>query len=393
MTKPVYLDNNATTPIDPRVTESMLPYFQDKFGNASSANHTYGREAEKAVEEARRQVAQLLHCKPKEILFTSGATESNNLAIIGYLFNFICPSQSANESVHFITSTIEHKAVFEVGERLKTWGCEVTFLDPDEYGMIHPEQVEKAIRPNTKLVSIMWANNEIGTINPVEEIAKVCQKNDVLFHVDAAQAVGKIPIDLEKTSIDMLSLSAHKIYGPKGIGALYICERNPSIQITPFTVGGSQEKGIRPGTLNVPGIVGLGKACELCEAEGASDRERIFSLQQKIINTILKECPGARLNGHPKHRLYNNVSFSFGQLSADDFSLGLAGIALSSSSACSTQKGPSYVLQGIGLDNALAQATIRIGLGRFTSEKDVDFALEKIIGMHKKKHVTPNRAL
>tara|TARA_Y100000817_G_C16835270_1_gene535464 strand:+ start:290 stop:1471 length:1182 start_codon:yes stop_codon:yes gene_type:complete len=392
MKMPVYLDNNATTPIDPRVTEVMQPYFNEQFGNASSSSHAYGWNAKKAVKIAREQVAQLIGADSDEIIFTSGATESNNLAILGYLFNFLCPTKITEEVPHFITSAIEHKAVFEVGERLKEWGCEVTFLDPDSLGRISAEQVRAAIRPNTKLISIMWANNEIGTINPIEEISQICQEKGIPFHTDAAQAVGKVGLNVKEMGIDLLSLSAHKIYGPKGIGALYIKRKDPEIKITPFTVGGSQERGIRPGTLNVPGIVGLGMACQILQNEGSQEKERIKSMQSHLIKEVLAHCPGAQLNGHPTERLYNNISFSFSRVHPEDFALGLSGLAISSSSACSSNaSAPSYVLKSIGLSDELALATIRIGLGRFTQQSDLDLALQKIIKMHSNiKHLEPN---
>lgn len=379
MEKPIYLDYNATTPVDPHVLEVMLPYFQSEFGNPSSSSHCYGWDADMAIKEARKKVAQLIHCKTSEVVWTSGATESNNLAIEGVIFPIL---QKGEETPHIITSNIEHKAVLDVCKCLEHRGAEVTYLEVDNMGMISPDAVKNAIQPNTKLISIMTANNEIGTINPINEIAKVAKDHGVLFHTDAAQGLGKIKFDLENTPIDMLSASGHKMYGPKGVGFLFV--RN-GVKLEPLFCGGSQEKGLRPGTLNVPGIVAMGEACSMADTNFESEVTHLTQLRDNFIKDLLDSCPCARLNGHPTQRIYSNVSISFDGLSSDIFALGLSGLAVSSSSACSSgQAQPSYVLKALGHNDKLAKATIRFGIGRFTTENDLKVALNKVRAMIQK---------
>lgn len=373
--KTVYLDYNATTPTDPAVFEEMAPYFTKMFGNASSNNHSFGWEAAAAIKKGRKQVAQLIGAETAQVVFTSGATESNNMAITGAVRADICQG----EKPHVITSAIEHSAVIEVAEMLKEMGVEVTFLPVDQYGQVSAESVREALQPNTRIISIMMANNEIGTINPISEIGRVAKEAGVLFHTDAAQGAGKVPIDVEKMNIDLLSISGHKIYAPKGIGALYVKDHR---RLSRVLGGGSQEMGLRPGTLNVPGIVGLGAACELLTANFAEEKSRIMALRDSIISSIESRIPEARLNGHPTERLYNNISFSFSNLSSDMFALGLSGVAVSSTSACSSgDPKPSHVLKALGHSDQLAKSTIRIGLGRFSTQEDADLIVQKICEM------------
>lgn len=376
MNRPIYLDYNATTPIDPEVLEAMLPFLKEAFGNASSNSHSYGWEASQAVEKARKQVAELIGCKSKNVVWTSGATESNNLAI----FSAIRTSLRLQEKTHLITTLVEHKAVLDVARELESEGCEVTYLEPDSYGQISASKVKSAIKPYTKLISIIMGQNEIGTINPIEEIGQIAKAHQIIFHVDGAQAIGKFPISVDQMNIDLLSASGHKIYAPKGIGFLYVRE---GINLNPLFFGGAQEHGLRPGTLNVPGIVALGKAAEVCLKTMTDEIPRITKLRDQFIKKILESAPNARLNGHQTDRLYSNVSLSFEGLSADVFALGLSGLAVSSGSACS-QGAASYVLAAIGLSDTLARATIRFGIGRFTTEADLNTAAEKVIKMLEK---------
>lgn len=377
--RPIYLDNNATTPIDPRVTEAMLPFLREEFGNPSSKSHAYGWNASAAVEKARRQVAQVVGAQPKEVYFTSGATESNNIAILGLMQKWL------GERPHLITSNVEHKAVLEVCKAAEELGAELTVLSANSEGIITADQVDQAIRPNTKLISLMAANNEIGSLNPLHEIAFVAQRRKVLFHTDAAQGYGKIPLNMHDIGIDLLSLSGHKIYGPKGTGALIINAKNTEAMPKPIFFGGSQESQLRPGTLNVSGLVGLGEAAEICGREMKSEVTKLQAWQEEIIVQVLESVACARLNGPRKHRLCNNVSFSFDKMSADLFALGLSGLALSSGSACNSgDPSSSHVLKAIGHSDALAKATLRIGLGRFTTEQDVATVIQKICALDKK---------
>lgn len=373
MEKPIYLDYNATTPLDPEVVKAMQPYFEGRFGNAASTSHSYGWEADMAVSKARKQVADLLGCKASEIIFTSGATESNNICIQGLARPYLVKRQA----LHVITSKIEHKCVIDCVHALKDWGAEVSCLEPDKDGRIAVDQVLKALRPETRLVSLIYANNEIGSINPIQEIGEALADKDVLFHTDAAQAVGKTPFDIKALKVDFLSSSAQKMYGPKGVGFLYINKDNPKAQLEPILFGGAQEKGLRPGTLNVPGIVGLGKACELFKVNMATEKERLSELQKDFIDKVLKLDESILLNGSREHRLCTNMSFTFPKLKADVFADGLEGLAVSSGSACSLGE-PSYVLKALGHDNNMARKTIRLGIGRFTTKEQLDKAFDRI---------------
>ena len=398
--KPIYLDYNATTPVDSSVFQAMKPYLEAEFGNPESVTHAYGWEAEAAVNLARKQVARLIGAKEKEIFWTSGATESNNMALLGYVrrhLRKLSPQLSpqgldeAHEGrvkgggrPHIITSQVEHKVVLKVCEWLVSEGVEVSFLNVNKYGQVRPEDISQVIRPNTILVSIMAANNEIGSLNSLKEIGHITRERGLIFHTDAAQAVGKSPIDVEAMNIDLLSLSSHKLYGPKGCGALYI-RQNPRVELEPLMFGGRQEGGLRPGTLNVPGIVGLGKACELCHKQMEEESQKLTRFRDHLIQSVLDAVPSAVLNGHPTERLPNNVSFSFRGLSSDLFTLGLYGLACSSTSACSSgEPEASHVLKAIGHDNALARGTLRFGLGRWTTEGDIQTAIDRVIQMAKK---------
>ena len=371
--KCIYLDHNATTPVDPRVLEAMLPYLREHFGNASSKNHPYGWKANEAVEASRGNVAHLLGASPKEILFTSGATEANNLALLG-LF-----AQAPKGKNHLVTQATEHHAVLDSALELGKRGVEVTVLRPDAYGRVSPEQVKKALTERTFLVSIMAANNEVGTLSPLAEIGGLLQQAGVLFHTDAAQAVGKIPIDVERMGIDLLALSAHKFYGPKGVGALYVRSRKPQVKISPLQHGGGQEKGIRPGTLNVPGIVGLGEACRLARDELAAEASRLLALRERLHQGITSRLGGVKLNGHPEARLPGTLNLSFEGVDGAALLVSLPELAVSSGSACTTGSvEPSYVLKAMGVPDSLAVATIRFGLGRYTTEEEVDTAALRV---------------
>lgn len=378
MNKPIYFDYNATTPTDPLVLEAMLPYFTMDFGNPSSNSHEYGWEASRKVTHSRKTLADMLGAQSKEIVFTSGATESNNLAILGYMQNFL------NMPSHVIASAVEHKAVLDVLKHLENQGVEVTYLRVNSYGQVSTNDVEQAIKPHTRLISIMIANNEIGSINPIADIGYIAKKQGIAFHTDAAQAFGKIPIDVNIMGIDLLSISGHKIYGPKGVGALYVRSQNPKILLHSQQFGGGQEWGLRPGTLNVPGIVGLAKAAELMMHFHDQEARRLRHWQKKIIKEILNNVKGSQLNGHPIERIYNNISFSFSNLQADLLSLGFKGLAISSGSACSSAEAqPSHVLKAIGHSDALARSTLRLGLGRSTTEKDINFCIQNILQISK----------
>jgi len=375
----IYLDYHATTPVDPEVFKTMTPYFTEIFGNASSRNHELGWTAEAAVEKARKQVARLIKASEKEVIFTSGATESNNLAILGVAELY------REKGNHIITNTIEHKAILDTCHYLEKKGYEVTYLPVNQYGQVDPEQVRAAIRPTTILVSIMTANNEIGTINPITEIGKICKEKGVLFHTDAVQAAGKLPLDVEKMGVDLLSLSAHKMYGPKGVGALYVRRKNPRVRLAAQVHGGGHERGMRSGTLNVPGIVGMGKAAEIAEQLMESDERRIRALRDKMWAAFQKELDEIYLNGHPTERLYNNLNVSFAYTEGESLMMGMKEIAVSSGSACtSASLEPSYVLKEIGVTSDLAHTSLRFGLGRFTTEGEVDYAIAKVIATVKK---------
>ncbi|MDE0907410.1 MAG: IscS subfamily cysteine desulfurase [SAR324 cluster bacterium] len=373
MELPIYLDYNATTPTDPRVVEAMLPYFTEIYGNAASRNHSFGWTAEKAVASARDMLGSLIGTSGKEIVFTSGATESNNIAILG------AADFHKDKGRHIISSPIEHKAVIDPYHYLEQQGYEVTFLDVDQHGCISLEQLEQTIRPDTILVSLMGGNNEIGTVNPLEEIGRITRKHGVLFHTDATQAYGKIPLDVERMNIDLLSMSAHKMYGPKGIGALYVRRKKPRVRLSPIVFGGGHERGMRSGTLNVTGIVGFGKAAELCAEEMASEAERLIGLRQRLYEKLTTELDYVFLNGHPTDRLPNNLNLSFGYVEGESLIMGIGDIAVSSGSACtSASLEPSYVLRSLGVGDDLAHSSIRFGFGRFTTVEEIDYTAEQV---------------
>ena len=370
---PIYLDHNATTPMDPRVLEAMLPYFVENFGNAASRNHSFGWQAEEAVDYAREQIAQLIGADPKEIIITSGATEGDNLGIKGVFEMY------ASKGNHIITCTTEHKAVLDTCKHLEKLGAEVTYLEVQPDGLIDLKQLEAAMRPTTILVAIMYANNEIGVIQPVKEISAIAKKHGALFFTDAVQAVGKIPVDVNADGIDLMAFTAHKIYGPKGVGALYVRRKNPRVKVTAQLDGGGHERGMRSGTLNVPGIVGFGKACELARLEMASDTERISKLRNKLENA-LKQIDESYVNGNPAHRLPHVSNISFKYVEGEGLMMGFnKDIALSSGSACtSASLEPSYVLKALGLGDDLAHSSLRFGLGRYTTEEQIDFTIKAV---------------
>jgi len=370
---PIYLDNNATTPMDPRVLETMLPYFTERFGNAASRNHPFGWAAEEAVDYGREQVAKLIGADPKEIIFTSGATEADNLAIKGIFEMY------ASKGNHIITANTEHKAVLDTCKHIEKLGGEVTYLNVQEDGLIDLEELEAAIKPSTILVAIMYANNEIGVIQPIKEIAAIAKKHGVLFFTDATQAVGKVPVNVLDDGIDLMAFTAHKIYGPKGIGALYVRRKNPRVKVTAQMDGGGHERGMRSGTLNVPGIVGFGKACELCRLEMEHDSAQISKLRDKLENALLK-LEEAYVNGNREHRLPHVSNISFKYVEGEGLLMGFnKNIALSSGSACtSASLEPSYVLKALGLGDDLAHSSLRFGLSRFTTEEQIDYTIEQI---------------
>jgi len=371
---PIYMDNHATTPVDPRVLEAMLPYFTQNFGNAASRNHKFGWEAEAAVETARKQVARLITAQPQEIIFTSGATESDNLAVKGVAWRY---RQKGN---HIITLPTEHKAVLDSCRRLEQEGFSVTYLPVEPDGLVDLGRLEAAITDRTTLVSIMAANNEIGVLQPVGAIGQLCRNRGVLFHTDGVQAVGKVPIDVEAMNIDLMSITAHKIYGPKGAGALYIRGRNPRVEISPVVDGGGQEHGIRAGTLNVPGIVGLGKACEICRLEMPEESRRLRALRDRLKEGLLAQLNDVHINGSLEFRVPHNLNLSFRGVEAEELMLGINDVAVSSGSAClSGAREPSYVLKALGLEDELAQNPVRFGLGRFNTDEEVDYVIHRVV--------------
>jgi cysteine desulfurase len=376
---PIYMDHNATTPVDPRVLEAMLPYFTEKFGNSASRNHEFGWEAEDGVKLARRQVGGLIGADPKEVIWTSGSTESNNLAIKGVADMY------KDKGRHIITAIHEHKATLDPCKRLAKMGYDVTWLEPGADGIITAEQVAGAIREDTILVTIMWANNELGTINELPEIGKVCKEKGVLLHTDATQAVGKIPVDVNEAGVDLLSASAHKIYGPKGVGCLYARRRKPRVRLTPIIDGGGHERGMRSGTLNVTGIVGMGKACELCRLEMVEETARLSKLRDKLDQGVLSQLEHAVINGKADQRLPGTTNISFPYVEGESMMMAIKEIAVSSGSACtSASLEPSYVLKALGLGDEIAHSSIRFGLGRFTTEEEVDFTIDKVVTAVKK---------
>jgi cysteine desulfurase len=370
---PVYLDNNATTPCDPRVVEAMVPYFTENFGNAASRNHPFGWAAEEGVDYAREQVAKLVGADPKEIIFTSGATEADNLAIKGVYEMY------ASKGNHIITATTEHKAVLDTCKHIEKLGGEVTYLQVKPDGLLDLGELEAAIRPTTILVSIMYANNEIGVVQPIREISAIAKRHGVLFFTDAVQAVGKIPVDVQKDGIDLMAFTSHKMYGPKGIGALYVRRKNPRVKVTAQIDGGGHERGMRSGTLNVPGIVGFGKAAELARLEMDQDAQRLSRLRDKLEGELTK-IEESYINGNPQHRLPHVTNISFKHVEGEGLLMGFnKNIALSSGSACtSASLEPSYVLKALGLGDDLAHSSLRFGLGRFTTEEQIDYTIDQV---------------
>ena len=373
MKTPVYMDYAATTPVDPRVLEKMLPFFRERFGNAASRNHSFGWEAEEAVKRARQQVASLINAGSREIIWTSGATESNNIAVKG------TAAILREKGNHVITQVTEHKAVLDPCKYLEQQGFRVTYLPVDSGGVIDLEQLGRAMTEDTVLVSIMLANNEIGTIQPVGEIGRLCKERGVIFHTDATQAFGKLPIDVEAMGIDLLSCSAHKIYGPKGVGALYVRRKNPRVRCAPVLHGGGHERGMRSGTLNVPGIVGLGQAAELAREEMA-EAQRLASYRRRLWERISSQLDQVTLNGHPERHLPNLLNVSFAYVEGEALMMGFNDIAVSSGSACtSASLEPSYVLKALGVGEDLAHSSIRFSFGRFTTEEEIDYAAERVV--------------
>jgi cysteine desulfurase len=371
---PIYFDNHATTQVDPRVLEAMMPYFTNKFGNAASRNHSFGWAGEEAVENARAQVANLIGATPKEIIFTSGATESDNLMIKGVAEMY------REKGNHVITQAIEHKAVLDTCKRLEKEGFEVTYLPVQRDGRVDPEDVRKAITAKTILITIMYANNEIGVINPIAEIGKIAKERGIFFAVDGVQAVGKVPVDVQKDNIDLLAISAHKIYGPKGVGALYVRRRNPRVQLAAIIDGGGHERGMRSGTLNVPGIVGLGAACEVAQKDMPEEAKRLRALRDKLKAGLEAKLDEVFINGSMEHRLPNNLNMSFAYVEGESLLMGINDIAVSSGSACtSATLEPSYVLKALGVGEDLAHTSIRFGLGRFNTEEEVDYVTDKMV--------------
>jgi cysteine desulfurase len=376
---PIYMDNHATTPVDPRVLEAMMPYLTSVFGNSASRNHQFGCAAEEAVENARAQIAKLIGATAKEIIFTSGATESDNLAIKGVAEMY------REKGNHIITAATEHKAVLDTCKRLEKYGYKVTYLPVQKDGLVNLDELKAAMTDKTILVTIMYANNEIGVLQPIEEIGKLCRERGVVFHTDATQAVGKVPVDVNKQNIDILSISAHKMYGPKGVGALYVRRKSPRVQLWAIIDGGGHERGMRSGTLNVPGIVGLGKACELCREEMAAESKRLTALRDRLRQTIEKNLDEVYVNGNYEHRLPGNLNMSFLYVEGESLLMGINDIAVSSGSACtSATLEPSYVLKALGLGDDLAHSSIRFGLGRFNTDAEVDYVAAKIVDVVKK---------
>ncbi len=373
---PIYLDHHATTPCDPRVVEAMLPTFSDQFGNAASRQHAFGLDAAELVEEARQQVASLIHCDPREVIFTSGATESNNLAIKGLV------EQVGECDCHVVTSVIEHKAVLDSCQSLEEKGIEVTYVGVGPNGCVRPEELEKALRPTTRLVSIQFANNEIGTVQPVREIGRLCGERGIRFHCDAVQALPHLPCDVYELGLDLLSLSAHKMYGPKGIGALYVRRKSPRVRLRPLIDGGGHERGLRSGTLNVPGIVGFGKACELVREESAADAGRTSALRDRLKDRLLDALGDVTINGSLDHRLPNNLNVSFLGVDSEKLITALNGLAVSSGAACSSaSRDSSYVLRAMGASDLALAGSVRFGVGRFNTADEIDRAVVAVVDL------------
>ncbi len=371
---PIFMDYHSTTPVDPRVLEAMLPYFTDKFGNAASKNHSFGWEAEEAVNQAREQIAQLISCHPKEVVFTSGATESDNLALKGVA------SMYREKGNHIITVVTEHKAILDTAKRLEKEGFSVTYLPVQQDGLIDLELLKSSITDQTILISVMLANNEIGVIQPIAEIGQIAKERGILFHTDAAQGVGKIPVNVDAMGIDLMSFSGHKIYGPKGIGGLYVRRKNPRVRIMAMMDGGGHERGMRSGTLNVPMIVGLGEACAIAEKEMIQEGLRLTQMRKKLQDHIMGELDEVYLNGHPENRLPQNLNMSFAYVEGESLLMGLKEIALSSGSACTTATlEPSYVLRALGVGSDLAHSSLRFGLGRFTTDEEIEYVGKRVV--------------
>ena len=369
---PIYLDNNATTQMDPRVFEAMKPYFLEIYGNAASKSHPFGWAAEEAVDYARGQVASLIGASEKEIIFTSGATESNNLAIKGVFEMY------ASKGNHIITLSTEHKAVLDACKHLEKLGAEVTYLSVGYDGLIDPAVIEAAIKPNTILVTVMYGNNELGVVQKITEIGAICKKHGVLFHSDATQAVGKIPVDVLADHIDLMSFTAHKMYGPKGVGALYVRRKNPRVKVTAQMDGGGHERGMRSGTLNVTGIVGFGKACEIAKTDMAEESTRLSGMRDRLERELLT-LEESYLNGNKEYRLPHTTNISFKYVEGEGLMMGVKDVAVSSGSACtSASLEPSYVLKSLGLDDELAHSSLRFGLGRFTTEAEIDYTINLV---------------
>ena len=379
MKLPIYMDNHATTPVDPRVFEAMRPYLTNVFGNSASRNHSFGWEAEEATEKARKQVASLIGATSKEIVFTSGATESDNLALKGVAEMY------AEKGNHIITAATEHKAILDTCKRLEKHGTRVTYLPVQQNGLVDLDQLQAAITDKTVLISIMHANNEIGVLQPIREIGRIARERGVLLHTDGTQAAGKVPVNVLEDNIDLMSISAHKMYGPKGVGALYVRRRNPRVQLTAQMDGGGHERGMRSGTLNVPGIVGLGEACALAQAEMPAESKRMAFLRDKLKDRLMNSLDEVYINGTMEHRLPNNLNISFAYVEGESLLMGINEIAVSSGSACtSATLEPSYVLKALGAGDDLAHSSIRFGLGRFNTEEEVDYVAGKVIEVVKK---------
>ena len=370
---PIYMDNHATTPVDPRVLEEMMPYFADRFGNAASRNHAFGWVAEEAVETARERIAKLIGATSKEIIFTSGATESNNLAIKGVAEMY------REKGNHIITAVTEHKAVLDTCKRLEKYGCRVTYLPVEKDGLLDLDDLKRAFDDKTILVTVMAANNEIGVLQPMEEIGQLCRERGVILHSDATQAVGKMPVDVNQQGIDLMSVSAHKMYGPKGVGALYVRRRNPRVQLAPVIDGGGHERGMRSGTLNVPGIVGLGKACAIATDDMPKEACHLAGLRNRLKDKIVARLDQVYINGSMEHRLPGNLNISFAYVEGESLLMGIHDVAVSSGSACtSATLEPSYVLKALGTGDELAHSSIRFGLGRFNTEAEVDYVADRV---------------
>lgn len=388
---PIYMDHAATTPCDARVVEAMLPYFTEKFGNAGSRNHRFGWEAEEGADWAREQAARLIGATEKEIIFTSGSTESNNLAIKGAAYLYERAPAGSRGRGHIVTCVIEHKAVIDPVKRLVKEGFEATFIEPPADGVITAEMVAAALRPDTILVTIMWANNEIGTINEVRQIGALCKERGIIFHTDATQWVGKMPTDVEADNIDLLSWSGHKIYGPKGVGALYVRRHRPRVRLQALQDGGGQERGFRSGTHNIPGIVGLGKACQIAAQEMGGDAQRLGALRARLEERVMAALDSCAVNGHAQKRLPHIANISFGFVEGEGLMMAVKNIACSSGSACtSASLEPSYVLKGLGVGDELAHSSLRLSLGRSTTAEQVDYAVEEITkGVRKLRQMSP----